>query len=688
MYPAISLHQRDDHVSIKYLKHAIDISSKINTSQDHLNTFLVYAQTLCQMCDNILKLVFDKENFESVLCITSHPFLATLLPSLFANIIFVQPQNMYLSKLCINICGNLIVLIKRLFFAHEIRESILFSDFKNNPIIGPFDGLWLVKKNGNQECSYNVQPLDSKTDNLNTQTNKMKYYKIYGKTTKPNSIDAMEGSVYGTRIKFHETKQKVKICVLEGRISLDGSYASGKFKDMKTENTGTFEAYNLDVVNNPCNILYKSTLLGTMALSHIISHLISGFNHGEPLLIKASKSTLSIPESESLLLEDDDSAHITRWINSELLSGGLDQDKSINQVIDEVNKSLVYSEDVKFLENPNRKWWLSELFPGVFTSSTLDVIDKNSSMQEQYQIQISNVASDLEFPMELDKVILSHIGISPLCKLGGESISKARQQIILAIIKHSGATSLFTSEVQSLANKKNTEDRPSTILIDIWRASHRIIEHCVRSRQNSSSSTNSNSNKIDFTIISGILLKKAEFLLQVASNTSSLSIKKFFEMSSNDLSSINKIMSDTSSSIQRDFSRLLSELVEFFQSPLKNIHELNLRMLQSLKNALYRSSAFKSLNLLISKSDNNITGKLPDLPSPYLHVIASSKIQSSMLEKIDGVHSKVVNNSDDKSSPLNSAISSAHYLNGLPACGDVLSAQIKNQFEVVFFSFL
>jgi len=276
---------------------------------------------------------------------------------------------------------------------------------------------------------------------------------------------------------------------------------------------------------------------------------------------------------------------------------------------------------------------------------------------------------------------LSHIGISPLCKLGGESISKARQQIILAIIKHSGTTSLCTSEVQSLASKKNTEDRPSTILIDIWRASYRVIEHCVRSRQNSSTS-NSNSNKIDFTIISGILLKKAEFLLQVSSNTSSLNIKRFFEISSNDMNSINKIFSDTSSSVQRDFSRLLSELVEFFQSPLKNIHELNLRMLQSLKNALYRSSAFKSLNLLISKSDNDITGKLPDLPSPYLHIIAASKIQSSMLEKIDGVHSKVIN-SDDKSSTLKSAISSAHYLNGLPACGDVLSAQIKNQFEVV-----
>ena len=330
---------------------------------------------------------------------------------------------------------------------------------------------------------------------------------------------------------------------------------------------------------SPVNLMFKSAFLTAIALNKIIMYLVAGEEYS---VSSPFKDSFIVGGVDDVVDTDPDekpealSGQLSRWLQSDLMSGGLRMsDSTISDFVSDLRRG-----DAPFRQEHTEisptDWWLARVFRGTTVPVTISM---NDSREDPY--------STAAFPMDLDKIILSHTGISPLSKLGGDKMSLARQKVLSALIKHTGVTSLC--EAERIAYERGTKsecERPCAILIDIWRAGQRVVEHCIRSKQASSTQISS----ISFGSISFYLLQKTEFLLSLERNETSLALSRSIQSTGIDLVTQTSKFSNSKSDLQQDVGKLLSDLVEFLQSSFKNVPLLLSRMQQSSSNALRRIS--------------------------------------------------------------------------------------------------
>ena len=86
-------------------------------------------------------------------------------------------------------------------------------------------------------------------------------------------------------------------------------------------------------------------------------------------------------------------------------------------------------------------------------------------------------------------------------------MQKARRTIICTLLLHSGCLSLGLAEFSCLTDtRKGFADRPSGLLLEIWKAAQRVIEHTIRRKQE---------HGISYTTAANGICAKAEFLLRI-----------------------------------------------------------------------------------------------------------------------------------------------------------------------------
>eukprot|EP01041_Mallomonas_annulata_P001744 gene1744-3367_t len=469
---------------------------------------------------------------------------------------------------------------------------------------------------------------------------------------------------------------------------------------------------------------------------------------------------------------------ISIWMKSIIFSGGLPfQSQLIHDIKFEIEKylliskfsntnttatsttnmnmniSLLYENDCSLMEFQRNQslhyWWLKTIFPQLYNDNNVDTKLKSELISPDIIISKSGVSYPSILPVflidmidgrgrakHLDEYVTQHIGSSAMNKIGGEPMQAARKCILAAIIYLSGCLTLCESEENALdTHQKQDTERPHELLIEVWRATQRVIENAIWRKQQSG---------ITYVISAQNLCKKVELLLCIIPSKLSENISKLLENikltnDHNDLKLLqNNNINNITTEIQVDFSRLITEAIEFLQSSASSSTTSSIRLVDALRNellktclrAVSRIAGFKAFRAFMSKLEDvpvgtctntgndtsGITSSLVRLPplSLSLQSAAVEYILPALIGHID-LHDRVssyksipseslllVSSSSSSSTTTlgsnnnngNSANTAAaegssssfsgHYLNGLKGCSEPLTKSLRQSVEAVY----
>ena len=193
----------------------------------------------------------------------------------------------------------------------------------------------------------------------------------------------------------------------------------------------------------------------------------------------------------------------------------------------------------------------------------------------------------------LDEYIIKYVGLSALCKIGGDSMQSARRKVLASLIYHSDCHGICKTEVETLNSSSSLECKPNAILLEVWRASQKVIEYYIRKKQQTG---------VDYSLVSEELCRKAEFLLEINPNIAqhSLQSRTGRELSETIIgsSSANSFeVSPSSSAYRGNCVKNLSEAVEFFQSKVE-VDALRVSLQRVLIKTIFRSAGLRAVSLV------------------------------------------------------------------------------------------
>lgn len=682
IYPAVSLYQKDDSVSL--------MTTNINTSALELQSideiprlfstlipFLVYASTIFDEVEKLLNLIESSNDHVLKFSILNHPFLTCLLPSLTAGILLSKHPTHQSAFLSVHLLPHLTLLVKRVALLHEI-ESPSLNDPQVFGFVGDISGKWNIKSGAAgssipaQEywVHFDCTPIDSDTysnlfdsEEKSSNSSSSLPLRLVGEGRGGSSNFDVEGLLYGTRVKFQESWTLGGNCLVEGRLSLDGGSFVGKFKDMKTGSIGTLQAFHQSsrsMISH--NFLLKiALLLGTTA-GKLTANLVTGmevlpsldiFDSAQvpaPNSPHETDTSLTTPEDskdDNELTDDpktessnDQANHINlysilqRWTLSPLFSGGLRNETSFHdalafQLVSYLNlcppESQTASLSHQCVELKN--WWFHTIFFNLEkycrsrsdSLSTCGFIPQSSSEEELtnrfddslYLLLQSNTGMG----KRLDEHLSRYCGLSALCKLGGEPMQVARRRVLSALLYQSGCLSLCYAE-DKIINllDKDVLYKPHSLLLDIWRAGQKVIEHAIRIKQ---------ATGISYPLLSQDICKKAELLLFL--HPCEISQNVCAQISQH--SDVKVALS--SDEVQTLVTKVLSEAIEFFQVSVVELTHLRSALFKSALKAYSRIAGFRSILLLLSKiSSSNKYGDLATrLPSQSTLIMQPTVIE-------------------------------------------------------------
>lgn len=766
LFAAVSLYNTEDKISLHPAEPTAPNSASNGTNMvlcDAVAKTIVvqastvlFAQALLDRADAILKRA-ETASLELRHDILNHPFISLMIPSLAASLVSVKLKHAATAYPSVQLLPYLTIITKRLAALRDslggriVIEKTLSRELPN--ILGNIEGSWIMRSSAvggtipaqeyALDMSYNddsaLDPEDSKFG-----------VKIVG-TGLGGSMYNMElqGTQNGTRLKFLETWAMGGSSVVEGRVSICGSYFVGHFKDAKSDKGGSIYGTRiwrneqaLGPADTSSSTLYKTALLCAMACGKLSTNLIRGLNAihanmNSDLRTSSSETIASglgidgdVEDSKSLTVEQTELRE--RWVKSDLFSGGLPFDSTlINFLSDELKFNFmlpasdfrpaanlwVSTEEQRnqndFLLAPKSdaeiidphhnsrgwlSWWLSVVFPLLY--SDMHHPPNASQLQEGSYEPLG--PSDASIPFSsasalsmssgrvVDEYVVQHIGHSVLSKLGGEDMQSARKGVLAALVKHSGCVSLCKAEGEALSTGKKTEsDRPSPPLLDIWRATQRVIEQTIRQKQASGQS---------YSALSKALSTKCELLQTVQANPVCCAVSDSLALLTADSSSDDIWTSEAGKNIQQDCAKLIPEVVEFLLSPLMDISALKHEMTKSSFVAMTRSAGFRAMIMLFNKIDRAPAsiGKLPVLSSVPLQSAAAvyvmlglnslSDLSTNAQPSTSGTTGTQPVNAAALSSPSAKPVSSSygHYMDGLYGLNFQLAADLKTSFEQTY----
>eukprot|EP01035_Chromulina_nebulosa_P017758 gene17758-23358_t len=746
MYIAVTLHDKDDRITLLSVKKVSSQNTKRTTDFENPNDniynvysstipFIRYSQIMFTYIDKMLIKVQSLTSSVDISILLSHPFISIFLTSLLAAINISNFSTCQGNLLAFQLLPYLTIVSRRLVEIIESTSNILTY----SSIIPIVSSIWKFhRENVSAYKSDYLVNLSNNIDQTNIKTSKTAIaIQLSGKKIEKPDLNIV-GTSYGNRIKYIEEWDSGSFNVVEGRISLCGTMITGKYIDLKgcatSPSIGTLisgkcllkpenfhpNTYNYKFqINRYTHILTQLCLRGCSRLSgtfisgipmpvsqdSIFSNEMDVVDETLPSSGESDLSERDGDESISPANNLSNSSEIDKWMQSNLLSNGSYLTDDIISVF--IERTRIYStcvvneetvDNTKFntaaiAETLNPKyaytglinWWLERNLPVLQAS-----ISENKFKRNNFFTQIM---SNSGIGGSLDEYLILHTNQTMLTKLGGSIVQTTRRYILSVLIIHSGCLPLCLAQIELIEkNKTNLGTlRPSVILLNVWKACQRIIEHIFRQKQSSG---------LSYSSICKLFIEKSEFLINIQSSSSSIAVHDSLLALSHEMvqkETLSAIPSESSNDIIQDSNKLISEISDFYLSNIRDMKLLTKTLLDNTIVGISRIVGLKSYMFMINKLDDLPSFLCGNSSRNYFSSVSSINFQTSIIDFI----TLSLYGFNDTANAINSTISSTisylggneeesnksisgHYLHNLNGLPSALLTYLQTSFESVY----
>lgn len=731
MFPMISLHDKDDKVTLLGCSYVStdEVRGKDNNKamkfseaarsdkmKHDIVSFIRHSESVLSFSDDLLS---DSESQNDNLTRQLHPLLGLIVPSLMSSVLLFLSKPQYHNLISLHLLPYITVFTKRLY---SFYESLLDNIPRQNFVIFPMvPGEWKFRSGANSN-SFPAQEYTLKFENsLNVFEEKLVEGDDFKAGTQPWSVLGagkgtsksvrVIGTQHNTCIKFVEDWESGGACIVDGKLSLCGTFFNGKYSDPKSGKSGSLEGLLVSplfgIVNQWQDTIFMNNIAKLLTLSSMVcgklcGTLVVGYTFRDELTIKSQVQISGSDDVDNAGFGDSEDSptvrtEIEKWVQSDLFSNGFPLDESTylmftqrmesffsaNQELGStafaanlavVWKSFAEISDPIHSYKGITDWWIRKTFPEIFQSEECVKTASTPTL-------LNEITSGTGNGLKLDEFVSHHSSPSAFMKVGGEPILIARRLITASLIKHSGTLPLCQAEVNCLlqGHKSLTSSRPHTILIEVWKAAQRMIESLIKQRQRTGYS---------YATVSKSICAKSELLLKLNCSDSCTAVSDSLEMIATDSVLKEASQSEVDSDIQKECLKLIGEVVDFLMSGIRNVDEVKSLVFQNYAKAILRTGGFRAILLLLNKCEEfplkskEVT--LPALSSLSLQPIVMEYLVLSLHGSPDTFPSQSTS-TPWTSAPLKSEDTMiGHYMNDLYCLTSNLRKCLRNSFENVY----
>ncbi|CAH0479236.1 unnamed protein product [Peronospora belbahrii] len=710
LYPAIGLYQRDDQVTILPVQPTVECSIGASPRGKALEPkgivipavlkpFLHHAGALLEACCTFLSSAvlgdFDMasdqpktpgagseakriRDYERL--VSSYPLLFSMVTPLISSLSLIQNYRGLTSGLAMTFvpwCIRTMQCIDRVNQALRAQASSDQDkdDVSPGNLVLSVAGEWELKSMaaGNIPAQQYHLTLSQDNDGL-----------MHGRSSGPFTTVTLNGVVRGTKVSFVETWRQGGTCLVEGRLRADGTVFTGSYEDTKSHTSGCI------VGNKTSQDLKKKDsddrqwvsnqlVIAEMVVANLVgyfSHALTSLENDDLLIDDATTSTFNSNDADKI--DDGNSDDVYKmsssecsiddydeWVSSNLLEGGLplhSVQAHLKSVLNRCSEITCFGTPVTARSLPTltkaTKTWMEFVLPKTISAPLPDVDS-----------------------MPVGGARVGNAFLKDLIENRGE-----------AAALDSGFLSSIKSYVDNLhGNFTESDVRPHDNLMHIWRAAQRVIGWAIRAKNSMGSS---------YTVVAGLVIRKAQFLLEIEPSAKALAAAEaVFALTTVD-SGVQRIAAKSAvyECAERIYSDVLVQVARFVEAPIR-VSSLQSRMLGNCTAAFFRTIGMLSFRHFVgdlgsshrgvSATDRHqviqssfaLTSALQWL-SPTVANYKSNGCRGSSLGKDFGdFNASVVPAS---ATSTHATTESSYYLSGLGGCGKHLKNDLRGSFESLY----
>lgn len=742
LYPAIGLYQRDDQVTILPVQSSVDTTFATSTCGDAskqkgvaipavLKPLLHHAGTLLESCcsflshsavncvniasDELLNLSSGKKVEVARDCerlLSSHALLFPLVTPLISSLCLIQNYHDLTSIVAITFLPWCIRTMQSIERVNQALRALNVSEDDVSPgnLVLSVAGEWELK-------SMAAGSIPAQQYHLTLSQGKDG--SMQGHSSGSFTTVTLNGIARGTKVSFVETWRQGGTCLVEGRLRADGAVFAGSYEDTKSHTSGCIVGNKIS--RNTKDVESRQWVSNHLViLEMVIANLVGYFGHAlitltndDILVDNLAERALSLTRSADRETGANDDVDLPRissaecpldeideWVNSSLLKGGLplhNIQTHLKNMLDRCSDITGFGPAATIRSLPiltkATKCWMQFVLPETLSlplSNAETLLTAGARVNSLYLKDLIESCGDAA---TLDRWVSSHVGESPFVRLGGEPMKAARRTVCAAMIWHTGSLNSIKNQNDNMQSDLAASGaRPHDKLMQIWRAAQRVIEWAIRAK---------NSKGFSYSVIAGLVIRKAQFLLELEPNAKALMAAEFvFALASVD-SGNQRIGSKLSVSecAERVYSDVLVQVARFVESPVR-VSMLQSKMLGNCSAACLRTIGMLSFRSFVGDSSNS---NRDILNAERVEVIQSSCALSSALQwlsptladsKANGGRgtslgkdfgeygASVVSASSTPSQAK--YIEASYYLSGLGGCGKHLRNDLRDSFESLY----
>lgn len=546
---------------------------------------------------------------------------------------------------------------------------------------------------------------------------------VFGRSSGSFTTVTLTGMVRGTKVSFLESWRQGGMCLVEGRLRADGKVFNGNYEDAKSHTSGSIVGTKIkEDMAAESEWTHSSTWNNLKILEMVSANLLGYFSHAlmnvtkDDLFIESLYAASSVDEEivddgSSGIPDDEEqkkalsgsiecsSDDYDEWMNSSLLSGGLPPSlvqTHLKSVLEGLSELTGFNRESTATSKPVLADACSSWLSFVSPKSLSAALPASSDGTATNSLFLSDLINNTGEAVVIDQWVSRHVGESPFARLGGEPMKVARRTICAAMIWHSG----FLSSIRRILdapheNLVTSEVRPHENLMHIWRAAQRVIEWAIRAK-NSMGST--------YPVIAGLVIRKAQFLLEIEPSSKALAAASaVFALSGADFSASGGgiPLASTKAVVyecaERIYSEVLMQISRFIEAPIR-ISTLQSKLLGNSTRAFLRTIGLMSFRNFVGDSSSGNAGRTPLSAEPRDMIQSSYALTSTLqwltpsLSDLRGSGGHSAKDFGDFSSEMSSLgsssqssqVDSSHFLSGLGGCGKHLKQDLREAFESLY----
>ncbi|EEY61198.1 HECT E3 ubiquitin ligase, putative [Phytophthora infestans T30-4] len=698
LYPAIGLYQRDDQVTILPVQPAVDTAFAASSNGEAveqkgvaipavLKPFLHHAGALLESCCSFLSSpalndlnISDQQlsltprqkverarDYERL--VSSHPLLFSVVTPLISSLSLIRNYHGLSSTLAMTFVPWCIRTMQSIERVNQALRALATSN-EGDDCVSP--GNLVLSVAGEWELK-SMAAGNIPAQQYHLTLSQGKDGSMHGRSSGSFTTVTLNGIARGTKVSFVEIWRQGGTCLVEGRLRADGTVFTGSYEDTKSHTSGC-------IVGNKVSRDSKDTderqwvSNQLVILEMVIANLLGYFGHA-----------LTSLENDDVLVDNCSLDDYDEWVSSSLLEGGLPLDyvqthlKSVLGRCSEITGvgSAAATGSLPVLTEAT-KTWMQFVLPKMLSVPLPNADSTPVAGARVSSPFLKDLIENRGEAAMLDQWVSKHVGESPFVRLGGEPMKVTRRTVCAAMIWHSGFLNFIKKHIDdSPSNFTESDIRPHDNLMHIWRAAQRVIEWAIRAKNSMGSS---------YTVVAGLVIRKAQFLLEIEPSAKALAAAEaVFALTTVD-NGAQRIASKSAvyECAERIYSDVLVQVARFVEAPVR-VSTLQSRMLGNCTAAFLRTIGMLSFRNFVGDSGNNHRGVLT---ADRHEVIQSSFALSSALQWLSPSLADFKAHGGRGGSLSKDfgdfGASSTYYLSGLGGCGKHLKSDLRDSFESLY----